>query len=110
MWGFGHYSLSRSDPGPLSAETVGAPKGKAGSTVHEDMRGLGRRHQALELGDEGLVDTFQAWNESFPPGRGSPNSFSIQEQQAEGAHRVRLKFESLCFALGLMDLNVTFPP
>ena len=56
------------------------------------------------------MDTFQAWNEPFPPGRGPLNSFSIQEQQAEGPHRVRLKFESLCFALGLMDLNVTFPP
>ena len=50
MWGFGHYSLSRSDPGPLSAEMVGAPKGKAGSTVHEDNgegSAGGTRHQSL---------------------------------------------------------------
>lgn len=72
--------------------------------------GLGWRKQAWELKDVGPLGPFQAWAEPIPPGRGPPNPLSVQEWQAKGAQRVRLKLEAFRFPLGLMDLNVTFPP
>lgn len=105
-----HCSLSRSDPRCLCRDGQSSRGRGWAHCPQRQESGLGWRKQAWELEDVGSVGPFQAWAEPIPPGRGPPNSLSVQEWQAKGAPRVQLKLKSFCFPLRLMDLNVTFLP